>query len=167
MKRFYRLYLETSFWKRLGDPAPTDRRTISYRFLRQIQKRHHLFISDRVMREAAATPDPQERKHVLRRIWSAHPRTLTLTRKAERIALDLLQTGGWGEKLFADMLHLGYSIASDMDALVTWDEGDLAREKTRILVLHYCRREGLSVPLIGTPEEVGKWLGIMTLSWRK
>jgi len=49
---------------------------------------------------------------------------------------------------------------SDVDALVTWDQGDLARDHTRRIVQVYGRRERLSVPLIGTPEEVAKWLGL-------
>ena len=53
----------------------------------------------------------------------------------------------------------GYSMLSEVDALVTWDQGDLARDHTRRIVQAYGRRERLSVPLIGAPEEVAQWLG--------
>ena len=160
MKRRYRLYLETSFWKRLGDPAMVARRQVTYRFFRSVKDRHELLLSRLVIRELMATPDLRERRHILRRIWSADPRTVTTSRRAERIALELLAAGGWSDDDFADMLHISYTIVAGADALVTWDEGDLAREWTRNLVQAYGRRQGVATPLIGTPEDVAEWLGI-------
>lgn len=160
MKTRYRLYLETSFWKRLGDAAYHSRRRLSYRFLRQVESRHDLFISNLVHGEVMGTPDLVERRHVLRRIKSVHPRTVTNSRKAERQALELLDSGGWEDGLLADMLHVAYTIQAGCDALVTWDQDDLARDKTRNVVQAFGRRTGVSAPLIGTPEEVAEWLGI-------
>lgn len=160
MKHRFRLYLETSFWLRLGDPAYHARRKMTYRFFRAAARRHQLFLSKLVLREIEETPDWDERRHVLRRVWSARPRMVTTSRRAERIALDLVQEGGWSDDVFADMLHISYSMVSNQDALVSWDEGDLARDRTRQVVQAYGRREGVSVPLIGTPEEVAQWLGI-------
>lgn len=161
MKRRYRLYLETSFWNRLGDPRNDFRRRASYRFLRRVVRQHHtVLVSDLVLEEARATPLADERKQILRRIWSSGAKHVTALRPAERVADGLMAAGGWGRDLFADMLHVGYTISGRADALVTWDRSDLARERTRIIVAAFCRREGLSAPLIGTPEEVARWLNI-------
>jgi predicted nucleic acid-binding protein len=160
VKRHYRLYLEASFWKRLGDPEYHERRKLSYRFLRRCRKDHDALVSRLVLREIEATPNLEERRHVLRRVWAARPKVITTSRRVERIALEIMEISGRGDDAFADMLHIGYSMVADADALVTWDEGDLARDHTRRLVQAYGRREGMGVPLIGTPEEVAGWLDI-------
>lgn len=123
MKRVYKIYFETSLCNRLGDQEYHRRRKISYRFLRRCVKDHHVLTSKLVLREIQATPALEERRHILRRVWSARPRVITTSRRVERIALDLLEAGGRGDDLFADMLHIGYSIVAGADALVTWDEG--------------------------------------------
>lgn len=162
MKRRYRLYLETSFWDRLGDPRADVRRRVSYRFLRRSTRQHHqILVSDLVLEEVRATPMEEERKSILRRIWSSGAKHVTALRPAERVAGGLMAAGGWDGDLFADMLHVGYTVAGEADALVTWDRSDLARDHTRNIVAAYCRREGLLAPLIGTPEEVAKWLDIV------
>ncbi len=84
------------------------------------------------------------------------------------IAEELLLQGGWGAKEIEDTLHIGYAIVSGADVLVTWDEADLARDKTRRLVRALCRRRGWEPLDIATPEEVlDEWLGIKIPSWRK
>jgi hypothetical protein len=157
MSRFW-VYPETSFWRRLGDSANSGPRKVSYRFLWMARRKCRVLVSKLTLAELARTPDPVERRHVLKRLWGSRPRLVTNSRKAERIAFQLLDAGGWSETLLADMLHVSYSMLSGADALVTWDRSDLARERTRRIVQAFGRREGLSVPLIGTPEDVAEWL---------
>ncbi len=161
MPRF-RIYPETSFWRRLGDSAPDDRRRLTYGFLRAVQRRDRIYTSKLVLIELDETPDHEQRRHIQRKLWSVRPRMITTSRRAERIALELLDGGGRQEETFADMLHVSYSMLGEVDALVTWDEGDLARDHLRRIVQAYGRRQGLSVPLIGTPEDVAEWLGLKT-----
>lgn len=96
----------------------------------------------------------------MRKIASSRPGMLRGALHARRMALELSLISGRCESVLADMTHLGYTILSDADALVTWDESDLARERTRLLVHVYCRRRNLSEPLIGTPLEISSWLDI-------
>lgn len=161
MPRF-KIYPETSCWRRLGDPAHDERRRLTYGFLRAARRRDRIYTSKLVLIELDETPDHEERRHIQRRLWSVRPRMITTSRRAERIALELLEVGGWQEDAFADMLHVSYSMLAEVDALVTWDEGDLARDHLRRIVQAYGRRQGLSVPLIGTPEDVMEWLGLRT-----
>jgi len=161
MKRRYRLYLETSFWKRLGDPRLDERRRDSYRFLRALAGgRHRILISRLVTRELDETPDWAERRKIYRRLWSRGARMITFNPRIVRIATDLRTLGRWRRNLIADLMHIGYAISGAADALVTWDRDDLARDATRRVVQAYGRREDVGVPLIGTPEEVAEWLGI-------
>jgi hypothetical protein len=66
--------------------------------------------------------------------------------------------GMFGRKMVADLTHLGYAIIGRADAVVTWNFRTLAREKVRLVLDVFCRREGYTPPLVGTPEEVAKWL---------
>lgn len=112
------------------------------------------------MKELAATPDWAERRHFHRRLWARRHRFITLNSKIPRIAVDLLEAAGRGPGALADMMHLGYALFGGADAVVTWDEADLARDHTRRLLKAYARRNEVKAPLIGTPKEVGRWLGL-------
>jgi predicted nucleic acid-binding protein len=162
MKRHYRLYLETSFWNRLENPARDLRREISYAFLRAVQRPHHLFISRLVTRELDRIRDVAQRRAVRRRMEGQSLRTITLTARIVHIARELVRLGGWSENVIADMVHVAYAVFGRVDALVTWDFDDLARPRTRDVVSAYGRRQDVPVPLIGSPPEVASWLGIGT-----
>lgn len=159
MKR-YRLYLESSFWRRLGDPDHPETRRVSYRFLRAIERRHRILVSRLLTQEIGNTPDLIERRSIIRRMEKVRPRRLTMTPETLDLRDEILREGGWTNRRFADALHIAYTLTSGADALVTWDLRDLARDPTRDLVRKICRARGLSVPRIGTPEEVAAWLGL-------
>ncbi|MBI3097143.1 MAG: hypothetical protein HYY93_02690 [Planctomycetes bacterium] len=162
MKLLLRFYLDTSFWDRLTDNTSPRRRRLSFRFLSHLAGRHELFVSELVRREVAHTPDPAERRLIRRRMDAARPRVLTCRAQAEAMARELLSASGRGEKVFADFVHVGYTVISGADALVTWDRDDLACPRMRSLVQWYARRRGQPAPVIGTPEEVAEWFGLRT-----
>ena len=154
------LYLETSFWKRLGDQANPEMRKITYRFLRAVSSKHRLLISKLVRREIDGTPDAEERKLIFRRMAGVRLKTIPATARILRLRDEILKAGGWGNNRIADMLHVAYTVIAGADALVTWDRQDLARDHTRRVVQAVCRRRGQRAPRIGVPEEVAEWLGI-------
>ena len=154
----HRLYIETSFWKRLTDPSDPERRRISYSFLRTIAGRDQILISSVVREELRDTPDAEERKTLFRRLSGVRPRTITTTPRVGRIARDLLSLGGWGARRVADVLHVSYAVFARADALVSWDVHDLARERMREVARTFGRMQGVPVPWIGTPQEVAEWL---------
>lgn len=160
MKRRFRIYCETSFWDRLADPTHPNRRSASYAFLDAILHRHDLYISPLVLEEVDATPDPEERRMIRRRLRRAHPKLVSGQFRAQLMARTLREEGGFGGRILADLTHVGYSIIVGADALVTWDVRGLAREEMRQVVNAYCKRNDLAAPLIGTPPEVAKWLSI-------
>ena len=158
--RRYRLYLESSFWRRLADPDHPESRKISYRFLRAIEGRHRILVSRLLAREIDNTADLVERRSILRKMEGVRPRRLTATSRTLELRDEILREGEWGRRRFADAMHIAYTVTSGADALVTWDLRDLARDPTRDLVRSICRARGLSVPRIGTPPEVAEWLGL-------
>ncbi len=156
------LFLETSFWSRLGDPADARKRRLTEAFLAAAALQCRILVSPVVAAELGRTPGKEKRTLLLDRLWSAQPEVVSFGARAEEMALELLAAGRWSRSRFADMAHVAYTVLSGADALVTWDTDDLARERPRVVVHAFAARRGLRAPLIGTPEEVAGWLGIKT-----
>jgi hypothetical protein len=137
-----------------------ERRRVSYSFLRGVALRHELLTSRLVTAELSETRDWAQKRAVYRRLWGLRLRMITLIGRIGWISREIRTAGGWGANRIADVTHIAYAVFAGADALVTWDVDDLARERTRQVVQAYGRREGRSVPLIGTPAEVAEWLGL-------
>jgi hypothetical protein len=162
MKRRYRIYLETSFWDRLGDRENLEMRRMTYRFLNRACRGHHILVSPVACHEIEETPDPQERTIIQRQLQAARAEVVGENARARRIARQLLEAGAFGERMLADLLHVSYAILGKADALVTWDRRTLARQGVRTVVQAFCAREGRAAPLIGIPEDVARWLKLET-----
>lgn len=154
-----KLYLETSFWKRLTGPVTDWRRPLTFRFLRTAHRHHELFISPLVVQEADQSPTLEERRLIRRKLSTIHPRILPRRRELPSTIRELLECGGWGDRKTEDITHIAFAILYGVDALLTWDVDDLARPQTRRVVQAWCKAKSLKVPLIGTPPEVAGWLG--------
>ena len=160
MKRRYRIYLDSSFWRRLGDRTNVGMRRMSYRFLSRCRRQHMILASPLVLFELQQTPDWDERKVIEHRFRDARVELITGRYQAEQIAQRLMERGPFSLKMLEDLIHLGYAVLGKADAVVTWDRRTMARNKVRFALQAFCRREGYSAPMIGTPEEVSQWLGI-------
>lgn len=158
MTRKFRLYLESSFWDRLADTRRPHERQLSHRFLHRACPGHQILISGLVLEEVSRTPDPEDRRIIHRRLTGVRRKVLTAAGRAAEVAMDLKSHGKFGESMIADLTHLGYAINVQADAVVTWDENTMARDKVRLAVDAYCRRKGIKAPLIGTPPDIAEWL---------
>jgi len=158
-KKRRRLYLETSFWKRLGERVHLDRRTLTWRFFSRVRRSHRLLTSNLVLLEIQRTPDLAERQEVIHRFKSIRSRKITHTRRARELGQALLSLTPWSQAQFYDMMHISYAILGRANAVVTWDRAHIACETTRRAVALICRIRGLATPFLGTPSEVLQWLG--------
>ncbi len=158
MKKRFKLYLETSFWRRLVDAASDPRRIESYRFLGLVKKRHEILISRLVLAELETAPNATLRTALKRRINRVHPGMLFIPREAERIADELLSIQRRGRSDRADMLHLACARLNNVDALASWDKVDHACGSTRKAVARIARARGLANTYVGTPKEIAAWL---------
>ncbi len=156
----YRLYLETSFWNRLADRDHLDMRRTTYRFLNRACRRHDVLISPFVIEEVRQAPDPEERRIVERQLRGTRPTIISGEQRARDMALALQEAGSFTDRMLADLTHVAYAIMGSVDALVTWDRRTLARDRVRLAVDVYCRRERRPAPLIGNPVQVAEWLDL-------
>lgn len=79
---------------------------------------------------------------------------LPLTNAATQLAGALIQRGALPEKATVDAFHIGIAAAHDMAYLLTWNCKHLANATMRGTIEAVCRSQGLSPPIICTPEEL-------------
>lgn len=154
-----RLYLETSFWRRLEDDSDARRRKITWGLLQVVRRDHVILVSDLVYDEIKNEKDRDTQLRVRRRLERTRKRALGLTPEVEDVAVALLREGGWTADRLADMLHLAYAVTGRADALATWNMKDLARPRMREVLRRVCRALGYNEPRVETPQEIGQWLG--------
>jgi len=155
-----RLYLETSFWRRLADDASDLRRSASYRFLGQVRRHHEIVVSRLVYDELRFTTPAAQLAPVLRRLDASRSTLVPITAAVRALASELLLAGGWKERQRPDVTHLACAMIYGARALVTWDSADLAKPKTRDTAEKWARHNDRAPLRIGKPEDVASWLGI-------
>jgi hypothetical protein len=112
---------------------------------------YQLRISQLVLDEAAAG-DPFLRARRLRALRGIP--VLSLTDAATRLAKELVRHGALPEKATVDAFHIGVAAAHHVAYLLTWNCKHLANATMRGTIEAVCRSEGLSPPIICTPEEL-------------
>jgi predicted nucleic acid-binding protein len=158
VKKRFKLYLETSFWRRLVDDASDPRRIESFRFLSGVAKGSGMVISNLVRSELETTPGVKERVSLRRRIRRVGPEVLIVPSEAAGVADRLLAIQRRGSHDRADMLHVACAMLYGADALVSWDRKDIACGGTRAASSQVARELGLASPRLGTPKEIEEWL---------
>ena len=112
---------------------------------------YDLRISQLVIDEAAVGDEFQRARRL--RALRGIP-VLSLTDSATRLARELVRKGALPEKATVDAFHIGIAAAHQMTYLLTWNCKHLANATMRGTIEAICRSEGLSPPIICTPEEL-------------
>ncbi|MCC6738340.1 MAG: PIN domain-containing protein [Planctomycetia bacterium] len=157
-----RLYLETSFWRRLVDNQSPERRKASYRLYRFLLDRHEMLVSPLVFEELEHTTTAAELRPLLRKMKRGRVERLAQTAAVTQAAQSLLDEAGWGGGQGTDALHIAFAMMANVDVLVTWDAADIARKKTRDLVRRIARTWRIPFPELLTPVETLQWLHLST-----
>jgi predicted nucleic acid-binding protein len=148
-----RLYIETSVWSyRFADHLPEKQKAT--RELLESQSAHELFISALVFDELSATKDYGLREKLLRTLSDAEPVKLPPNPQVVEISGKLVDLGVLKPRSENDALHIAFAIVHGMDALVSWDTGDIVRLKTRRGVSAVARLFGFHEVDLVTPEEL-------------
>ena len=112
---------------------------------------YQLRVSQLVIDEAAVG-DPLLRARRLRALQGIS--VLPLTDAATRLARELVRKGALPEKATVDAFHIGVAAGHEVAYLLTWNCKHLANATMRSTIEAVCRSEGLSPPIICTPEEL-------------
>ena len=128
MPRKTSIYLDTSIPNALFQ-GPPERTNATAKFFRTVPPAHDAFVSEFVLSEIEATPDPVRRRDLLASVETFV--VLPVSPEAERLAAEYLKYLKIPE---ADALHIAIATIEGIDYLVTWNMEHMAKEKTRRIV---------------------------------
>ena len=149
------VYLETSVVSYLTARPSRDVVVAAHQTLTRTWWRgrssYDLVVSQLVLDEAAAGDQIQRSRRL--RALSGIP-VLPLTDAAARLAKELVRRGALPKKATVDAFHIGIAASHQVAYLLTWNCKHLANATMRSTIDATCRSEGLSPPVICTPEEL-------------
>lgn len=149
------VYVETSVVSYLTSRPSRDVVVAAHQMLTRTWWRgrmlYELRISQLVLDEAGAG-DQRMRAKRLRTLRGIS--VLPLTDSATQLARELIRQGALPEKATVDAFHIGVAAAHEVAYLLTWNCKHLANATMRGTIEAVCRAEGLTPPVICTPEEL-------------
>lgn len=112
-----------------------------------------LYVSQAVTDEAASgDPDAASRRGAL----LAGLPVLEPSTEIDRLAETLLSEGAIPRNAVVDAFHVAYAALNRIDYLLTWNITHIANAALRARIEMTCRRHGVSLPIICTPEELSQ-----------
>jgi hypothetical protein len=150
------VYLETTFISYLVSRPSRDLLVAAHQQATHdwwIERRQQFecYISQVVLDEARAG-DPDEAAKRMAKI-SGLP-VLEVTEEAEWLTTAILSSGAVPPQAVRDAAHIAVAVVHDLDYLLTWNCKHLANAQIMRRIAAACNREGYSMPLICTPEEL-------------
>ena len=150
-----KLYLDTSIPSLLTsrpsrDPHKAHMQRITQEWWELYRWQFDVYYSDRVTEEASEG-DPSaadERMGALK-----HFEELKLSAPAIQLAGKILKLCHLPQKAKFDAQHVAIAATHSLQFLLTWNCAHLANKHIRPNMMHICRNEGYTAPLILTPEE--------------
>ena len=153
-----RVYLETSFVSYLTaapresrDPIAAAHQQITIEWWSRRRGDFELVVSQIVIDEIQLG-EPVFAKNRLEVVASL-PRLL-VSDQATALARDIVSKGFLPHKAFPDALHIAIATVHQIDYLLTWNCKHIANAAMRGTIEAICRSEGLTPPIICTPEEL-------------
>jgi len=112
---------------------------------------YRLFVSQ-IVRDEAGVGDRAARLRRLRALRGIP--ALAITDQATRLAGELVRRGAIPRKATVDAFHIGIAAAHQVEYLLTWNCKHIANATMRGTIEAICRSEGVTPPIICTPEEL-------------
>jgi len=109
------------------------------------------FVSQVVIDEASAG-DPEEARKRMEIIRTLA--VLEVTEDAEALTDAILSSGAMPPRAVRDAAHVAVAATTNMDYLLTWNCRHLANAQIIRRIAVVCNKQGYSVPVICTPEEL-------------
>ncbi|MDI6788917.1 MAG: PIN domain nuclease [Planctomycetota bacterium] len=149
-----KLYLETSVWNFSFATDSPEHRKSTQLFLEQVlENRFSVYISRLVLDEISRSPQPKQ-DSLLNLIGKHKPFLLEPNEEINQIADEYIKRGIIPVRYLPDALHIAYTVAADLDVLVSWNFAHLVRTKTRREVNGTNLLLGYKQIEICSPEEV-------------
>ena len=148
------LYLETSVWNFVyADDAP-EKRDVTRQLFKEIAEGHYdTYISDAVVFEIGNTRGPKK-QHLEALIEEYKPNQLQPNDSVTQLIDAYLDAKVASTKSKTDLAHIAYTVAYNLNVIVSWNLKHIVRVKTRTAVNAVNKFLGFREIEIATPEEV-------------
>lgn len=152
--RKLKLYLETSVWNfYYADDAP-EKMSNTKRLFEDIKNgRYEIYISELVIAEIKRA-DREKQNRLKYLIEEYQPFELTNTADVEELSEKYIAADIVPAKYKADVIHIAFAVAHDLDVVVSWNLQHIVKLKTRLEVNGINKIEGYKEIEICTPQEV-------------
>lgn len=149
-----KLYLETSVWNFIfADESPEHQKSTRW-FLEQVgENRFTAYISRLVLDEINRCPQPKQ-NDLLDLVRKHSPFLIEPSEEISSLANEYIKRGIIPARYAPDAFHIAYTVAADLDILVSWNFAHLVRTKTRREVTAANLLLGYKPVEICSPEEV-------------
>lgn len=127
------------------------RQELTRQWWEQERRRYRVFVSARVLEEAEQG-DPEAAERRLAAL--AKVERLVSAPEIEALAQDVREALNMTEKAGVDAVHVSFAIYYELAYLLTWNCAHLANAENLRKLANFCRREGLWLPIVCTPEEM-------------
>lgn len=136
-----------------ADDAP-EKRDVTKQLFREINEGDYdIFISDAVSLEIGNTPG-QKKGRLEALISKFNPVQLPANEKVAELIAAYLEGKVAPTKSTTDIVHIAYTVAHNLDVIVSWNLRHIVRLKTRLAVNGINKLLGYREIEIATPEEV-------------
>lgn len=152
--RKLKLYLDTSVWNfHYAGDAP-EKRDVTKKFFEEVKSgKYEVYISELVIAEIAEAGEEKQNK--LRTLIEEYqPFELKTDLEVEELSERYIAAKIVPSKYEADVIHIAFAVANDLDVVVSWNLRHMVKLRTRLEVNGINKIEGYKEIEICTPEEV-------------
>lgn len=152
--RKQKLYFETSVWNFFfADDAP-EKMDITKMFFEEVKSgKYEIYISELVIAEINGAEEEKQNK--LKCLINEYkPFELKSNSDVEELSERYIAARIVPAKYEADVIHIAFAVASDLDVVVSWNLKHIVKLKTRLEVNGINKIEGYKEIEICSPEEV-------------
>lgn len=148
------LYLETSVWNFIYADDALQKKDVTKKLFSEIKKGHYdIYISDAVVFEIGKTSGRKKNQLQLL-IQEYNPIQLQPNDTVAQLTAAYLDAKVASTKSTADIAHIAYAVAYNLNVVVSWNLRHIVRVKTRMAVNGVNKALGYREIEIATPEEV-------------
>ena len=150
------VYVETTIISYMTSRPSRDiivlaRQELTRQWWEMERTRYRICISSQVVEEARIGDPSAARKRLA---LLAGLESLTPTPRIDEVSRSIRSALKIPTKSVGDAIHVAFAVCYELDYLLTWNCAHLANADNLRLLTDFCRREGLWLPVVCTPEEM-------------
>ncbi len=148
----FNLYIDTSIPSACFDLSKPKRLKFTENWLKNINKKYHLFISELTLSEIDNLITIEKKKNIKNLIKLYYFKILKITPKAQNISKKYIKNGAFPPTEPEDALHIAIAAINKIKNIASWDFKHIVSENPIKKVNEINLKLNLPILNIGTPE---------------